>query len=312
MPLASVGLAVVAAVLFAVSVNLQQHAARSSALGRTDTPDRPWLPVLGLLGRLTRDPGWLVGWLLNVLGFAAHAVALHLGSIAAVQAILVVQLMFAMMLSALRRGIRPLPRDWFATAAVCTGVVLLVLQRGPVGQLLPSRGDLAGFLVVVLGLLGVLLVVARSLGGRPQPRTALVAVGAGLCFCVTAVFVVVVTADLAGADGPWDALDWPLLVLIGSAVTGSLLVQDSFASGSLPTALTAMTITDPVASAVVGAVLFDAARPSGLQLTMGLPSAVVLIAVGVALLANSTTLHDERDHAQYTGATRPLFEREPC
>ncbi|MFF3876929.1 DMT family transporter [Streptomyces sp. NPDC001978] len=301
MPYASVLLALLAAVLFAVSVNLQQHVARGSALESGSTPprapakERPWLPVLGLLRRLVRDPAWLAGWGLNVLGFAAHVVALHLGAITAVQAILVVQLMFAVMLNAARRGIRPMPRDWLATGSVCVGVILLVLQRAPVRQVVPDRSAVLAFLAVMAGLLALLLALARRPGRAAQTRAALVATGAGLCFCVTAVLVVVVTHDLA--TGPRAALDWPLAVLVVSPVTGSLLVQDSFASGSLPTSLTAMTISDPVASAVAGALLFDAAPPSGLQLVVGLPAAVLLIATGVVLLANSSTLHDERDHA---------------
>jgi hypothetical protein len=75
---------------------------------------------------------------------------------------------------------------------------------------------------------------------------------------------------------------------------GSLLVQDSFASGSLPTALTAMTITDPLVSSIVGAVLFDAIPPAGVELAVGLPASGLLIAAGVVVLANSATLHDER------------------
>ncbi len=129
MPIASVILAVVAAILFAVSTVLQQNSARSTAMARPAARHRAWLPVLGVLGRLVRDPAWLVGWLLNVLGFVAHAVALHLGSIAVVQAILVVQLILALMITAARRSLRPSPRDWFATAIVCAGVATLVLLR---------------------------------------------------------------------------------------------------------------------------------------------------------------------------------------
>jgi hypothetical protein len=132
MPIASVVLAVVAALLLAISTVLQQHVARSTSLQRlaTQPARRAWLPVLGLLGRLIRDPARLVGWLLNVLGFIAHAVALHLGSITVVQAILVVQLMLALMLTAVTRSLRPTRRVWFATAAVCVGVATLVLLRG--------------------------------------------------------------------------------------------------------------------------------------------------------------------------------------
>ena len=285
MPIASVILSVVSAILFAISTVLQQNSAQSYSLARQSARQRAWLPVLGLLGRLLRDPAWLVGWLLNVLGFAAHAVALHLGSIAMVQAILVVQLMLALMITAARRSLQPTPRDWFATAFVCTGVAMLVLLRGEVGQNPAPRRDVALFLALAVGFIASILVVARGIGRRAQTRTALVAVGAGTSFCVTAVFVVVVADDIA-SGGPRQALSWPLLCLIGSAMTGSLLVQDSFASGSLPTALTAMTITDPLLSSVVGAVLFDAAPPAGLELYLGLPAAGLLIAAGVVLLAN--------------------------
>jgi drug/metabolite transporter (DMT)-like permease len=302
MPLVSVALAVIAAVLFAVSTTLQQGAARSTALDRVATTDdvdddgkAEWLPVLNLLRPLLRDPGWLLGWLLNVLGFAAHAIALHLGSIAAVQAILVVQLMFALMITAARRSLRPTPRDWFATASVCVGVATLVLLRGDVRQSLPPRGWAVAFLLVLAGLVITILGVARRIAQHAQTRTALVAVGAGLCFCATAVLVVVVAHDMSG--GLLRALDWPLVCLVGSAIAGSLLVQDSFASGSLPTALTAMTITDPLASAVAGALLFDTTPPAGLELALALPVSAVLIVAGVVLLANSPTVHDETRQA---------------
>lgn len=299
MPLVSVSLAVIAAVLFAVSTTLQQGAARSTALDRAATSDdlgalgkAEWLPVLNLLRRLVRDPGWLVGWLLNVFGFVAHAVALRLGSIAAVQAILVAQLIFALMITAARRSLRPTSRDWFAAAAVCVGVAMLVLLRGDVRQSVPPRAWLMVFLLVLGGLVITILGVARRIGRHAQTRTALVAVGAGMCFCATAVLVVVITHDMS--DGVLRVLDWPLLCLVGSAIAGSLLVQDSFASGSLPTALTAMTITDPLASVVAGAVLFDATPPAGLELALALPVSALLIVIGVVLLANSPTVHDER------------------
>jgi hypothetical protein len=276
-------LALLAAVFFAVSTVLQQGAARRSAHRRGPRQRADWLPVLGLLGRLLRSPAWLAGWLLNVAGFAAHALALHRGSIAAVQAILVVQLMVALMLTAYKRNIRLMPRDWFGTVAVCVGVAILVLLRGGVRQSVPARTSVALFVVVVVAVVITILVLARRLAA--QVRTALVAVAAGCCFCVTAVLVVVVTSD--------PVLDWPLLCLVGSAAGGALLVQDSFASGSLPTALTAMTITDPAASALAGVVLFDVDRPAGLELMLGLPVSAALIVLGVVLLANSPTLHDE-------------------
>jgi hypothetical protein len=105
--------------------------------------------------------------------------------------------------------------------------------------------------------------------------------------------VVVLSHDLTD-HGPMSLLSWPLVGVIASASVGTILVQDAFASGSLPTAVTAMTIADPVSSGVVGTFLFDVTRPSGLELWLGLPLVAALIITGVTLLATSTTLHDER------------------
>jgi hypothetical protein len=299
MPVASSVLALVAAFLFAVSVTLQQAAARAAAVqAGTAAPTPPgqrrgWLPVLGLLTRLVRNPYWLAGWVLNVLGFVAHAAALHLGSITAVQAILVFQLMFALMLAAVLYRRRPLPRDWAGTTAVCLGVGLLVTLRGSIAQADAPHERVWLATAVAIGLIVSILAVARLIGHRAQTRSALVAVGAGTCFCMTAVFVTVLTADVT-RGGLTAAASWPLACLVISAIVGSLLVQESFASGSLPTALTSMTITDPVASAVAGVVVFDAAPPAGLEALVGLPVAVTLTVIGVILLAYSPTLHDER------------------
>jgi hypothetical protein len=197
------------------------------------------------------------------------------------------------MLAAVLYGRRPFPRDWVGTAAVCLGVALLVTLRGSVPQRPASdvRVWLAG--VTAVGIIVAILAGARVIGHRAQTRSALVAVGAGTCFCMTAVFVVVATGDVA-RGGLGAALSWPLPCVAISSIVGSLLVQESFASGSLPTALTSMTITDPVASTIAGMVLFDAAAPSGLEAAVGLLAAAVLTVTGVVLLANSPTLHDER------------------
>jgi hypothetical protein len=88
---------------------------------------------------------------------------------------------------------------------------------------------------------------------------------------------------------------WPLPCVMLSTLTGGLLAQDAFASGSLPTALTAMTITDPTTSYVAGAVLVNVAyTPHPIPLGF----AAALVTSGVILLANSPTLHDEREPAR--------------
>jgi hypothetical protein len=285
-PLLSWTMALVAALFFAVSATIQQGAARAAAAyAQPPTSDRRlWLPVLGLLGRLARDRLWLFGWLLNVAGFIAHAAALHFGSITVVQAILVVQIIMAVGVAAIVRRERPRSRDWLGAVTVATGVILVVAIRGQVVQVAPPRVEVARAMAVSATTILTILVLARGVVRR-ELRSALTAIGAGISFCTTAILIVVVTGDLS-RHGPIGVVSWPAPALALSAVIGSLLVQDSFAGGSLPVALTAMTVTDPVSSAFAGLVLFDAALPTGAAI-IGLVLAAILIAVGVTVVANS-------------------------
>jgi hypothetical protein len=297
-----------AALMFAVSATLQQTAARSAnprstqatTEGAVATPRWAWLPILGMLGALFRDRRWLAGWLANLVAFGLHATALHLGSLVVVQALLVVQLLCALPMVSVRDRHWPRVRDWIGTALICAGLVVLLIVRHGIAQTTARRADAPLVAGVAAGIVVLLLAVARLDRRHGQLRSALVAAGAGICFALTAVFVVLVTDDLA-RHGLFEVLtDWPVYGVALSTVCSGLLVQDAFASGSLPTALTTMTIADPVASFLAGVVLFDVAAPTGPGAFIGLPAVGLLLAVGVVLLANSPTLNDERRYGRRT------------
>ncbi|WP_280271825.1 DMT family transporter [Nocardia wallacei] len=272
--------ALLAALLFAVSAAWQQGSARGAALAVEEASGL--LAVAGIARALLTDRRWLLGQACSVAGFLCHATALRYGSISTVQALLVVQLLFALPFAARRRRVRLLARDWAGTVAVCCGLVVLVAQSIPLGPVHVGRLPIAG--CFVLAAVPVLLVVGRFLGGT-QSRSALTAMAAGCCFATTAVFVAVATPAL-------PQLHWAWLGVPFSTVIGGVLTQEAFARGSLPTALTTMTITDPILSYAAGLTLFTAsAYPHPLPLTV----AAATVIAGVVLLANSPTLHDERD-----------------
>lgn len=287
MTITSTILGLLAAALFASAAALQHRVTRAVTLTRGDTAGRV-LPVLGVAARLLRSPVWLAGLACNVLGFVAHAGALHTGSIAIVQALLAVQLMFALPLAYTRTGRLPAARDWSGTAAVCAGLALLVLARGGVEQTV-RRAPLPGVLLAAGLLIGVLLLAGRGRGGG-GPRTALAGIAAGAGFSTTAVLTVVVADQLADRGPLSTALDWPVYALALSGLVAAVLAQDAFGSGPLPAALTAMTVADPVLSWLWGALLFDQAPPTGLGALTALTAAGAAIAAGVALLAYSPTL----------------------
>jgi drug/metabolite transporter (DMT)-like permease len=320
----SIPLALLGALLFAVSATLQQHSARSTArrlaVGRQGTAGRTvaaawraalmprgWIrrrpsrdaglappPIRKLLIRIAREPLWWFGWLAGVAGFVAQAVALHLGSIIIVQALVVTQLLFAVPLGSVFTGRRPLRRDWCGAAAVCGGLVLLVTVRGGVQQTAGRRSEMWLVVAVAAGLILLLLLTAFLLRSYAQSRTVALAAAAGICFCMTAVFLVFVGDDMSRLGPFAGALSWPAAGLCVSTAVGMVLVQNAFAGGSLPTALTAMNITDPVASAIVGMVVLDARPTTNPGTLWATAAAVALVASGVAILATSPTMHDLR------------------
>lgn len=278
-----------AALLFAVSAALQQRAA-GDALRSVPVAEqrRRWLPVAAVFGRIVRDRRWLLGWAVNLAGFGLHAVALHFGSITVVQALLLAQLMFAQLL--LRR--RPVWQDWLGTVTVSGGLVLLLLVRRTVPAD-PQRVHVPLAVLVVasgiVGLLGLARAVPQRLGWL---RGAVVGGAAGMCFSLTAVFVVLAGEDLARGGIPALATDWVLAGLAASTTAGTVLVQDAFAAGPLPIVLTAMSIADPVSSTAIDLLVFDPQALGWLSLSAYAGVGAVLT-IGVVLLVSSPTRQAE-------------------
>jgi drug/metabolite transporter (DMT)-like permease len=283
---AGIILALLSALWFAAAGALQHSAARGIALERGAVANE-WLPVLGLLRRMLVSRIWWFGLSLNVLGFLFHSAALHLSSITIVQALLSVQLMFALPFATAKTRTTPLARDWVGTAAVCLGIVTLVAARGPVPQTLERQGLVPLFAAVAAVVMGLLIVLARMVRGA---RTGLVGTAAGVGFSVTATFIIIV-ADQIVHSGPLGVVShWQVYALALSGLAAAIIAQDAFASGSFPAALTAMTIADPIASWLWGAMLFDRVPPADPKAIGSLTLAAVLIGAGVALLAYSPTL----------------------
>jgi drug/metabolite transporter (DMT)-like permease len=301
-------LSLLAAMLFAVAAAAQQQAARTASTARDARHDEPsghinrWLPVLGLVRLLARDRIWLVGWVTNLLGFLTQAAALHFGSLAVVQPLLVTPLLFALPLTTLRVGRGPLKGDWAGGALICAGLAVLLSVRGAA----PQAGDARRSHVLLAAacamlLVAVLLVLGRSVHDRPQERAMLVAVGAGICFAMSAVFITLTTDDLLNRGVAATATDWPGYALAVSTLVGLLLGQDAFAAGSLPTAVAAMTITNPVVSYLAGVFAFDVRPPTTSGALAGVAAAGALIAGGVVVLARSPTVHEGRLAARTVG-----------
>ena len=136
-----------------------------------------------------------------------------------------------------------------------------------------------------------LIVVLRQVSRHAYPWLAglLVGVAAGLCHALNAVYLKLTVEDLYHGGVSAALLDWPVYALAATAVSGMLLVQIAFASGPLPPAVAAMSVTNPVASFVLGILAFDAPAPRDPGVLSAIAVSGVLIAVGIVGLANASS-----------------------
>lgn len=294
--LLAVLLGLIAGFLFATSAVLQQHAARRTATASRGSapPRRRSVPgaLLALIRRLVRDRVWLVGYLTNLLGFFVQALALHVGSVALVQPLLVTQLLFALPLATAWARRWPTLLDWLGAGAITAGLVVFLVVRGVV----PSAGEADRRRVVLALLLAavmIYLLVTVARGRPPLVQATLVAIAAGLCFALTAVLIKLTLDDLIHRGVAATAVDWPGYTLALVTFTGLLLEQGAFAVGSLPAAVAAMTITNPIAGYLAGVLAFHVMPPSSPGALAALAGSGALLVAGTIMLANSPNIHPE-------------------
>ncbi|SQD99327.1 MULTISPECIES: DMT family transporter [unclassified Parafrankia] len=285
---AVVPVSLLASFLFASSAALQQRAAgRSSFAKRADSAHA--VPGVGLLAELVQDRLWVLGWTANISGFCVQAAALHLGSVAEVQPLMVCQLLFALPLGLIGTGRRMSATAWWGAAGICAGLAALLSARGD----LPAAGGVdrprllltIGAMVLVAGVLTMV-----SLGRSPTARAVLFGVAAGMVYALTAVLMKE-SADRLVTDGfVATAADWCGFGLAAATLSSLLLGQAAYASGPLAPALTAMNITNPMISCLLAVLLYAAPVPSTTFQLLGVTVGAALIVTGVVLLARTPTL----------------------
>jgi hypothetical protein len=204
-----------------------------------------------------------------------------------------------------------LKRDWLAGVAIVGGIAVFLAVRGtaPLDGA-PDRPKvlLAGFSAAIL----VGLLVAVASGRRPAIHATLVAVAAGLCFAMSAVLIKLTAESLVDRGVGATATDWPGYALAVSTLCGLLLEQEAFASGSLAAAVSAMTITNPLASYAVGVLAFHVHPPAGPGQLAALAGAGLLLVLGTVGLAHSPTVQRElAQNAEHQEQLRAPLSRSP-
>jgi drug/metabolite transporter (DMT)-like permease len=260
--------ALAASVCFGVATVLEAVAARAVPVVAGVDPR--------LLLRLARQWPFVLGILLDLVGFVAELAALRSLPLFVVQAAIAANLAVTAVLSARVLKIRLTTAEWTAVATVCAGLALLGLASG---RETPAHVG-TGWRLALVGAVIILLAVGVA-AGRLQGRARAVALGlvAGLDFAIVAISARVLTS-LA----PLDLLGDPAAyALAGGGTAAMLFYATALQRGSVTTSTAAVVVAETVIPATVGVWLLGDQTRHGL-----VPAAVagfVLAVAGALILA---------------------------
>jgi drug/metabolite transporter (DMT)-like permease len=277
-PLGVLLLSLAAALCFAASSVLQQREAR-------DAPPETAMR-LGLVAHLIKQPMWLLGNVSGLAGFVLQLLALRTGSLALVQPLLVIGLVFALGGGAALDKRWLTRRQWLGTALTVGGLVLFLVTSRP-GHGHP-RGSLGGWLL--LGLVATVVVGALTYLAhvRPQWRALTLGLASGVIFGVIAALAERCAHLLS--HGLLHALaSWPPYALAVCAALGLQLTQSAFQAGDIKWSLPALTVVEPLVAICIGQLLFgEHIALDGASIAAELIG-LVLMAAGVFSLSRSMT-----------------------
>jgi drug/metabolite transporter (DMT)-like permease len=238
-------LALVAAVLFALGIVLQQRGAMAA----------PRAGSAGFLGSIFTNWIWLAGGAAQVVGWVVQAVALDRGALFLVQPIISLQVVFALPLGIVLTGQVVGRREWIGAAAVVAGLAVFLATSDPSA----GRDDAPGRTWLVASLIVAAVSVTLAVLGshrRPGAKAAFFGTAAGVLFgfqaAVTKVFTQVVPNGLGAI-----LHDWSTYALIVSALVGFYFAQVSLQAGVLAPAVATTNVANPTTSILLGRAVFQ-------------------------------------------------------
>jgi len=279
-------LILVAALFVAVGEVIQQ---RSAA---TAPPEHNL--SLRLLVWLVRRPRWLAGLASSTGGNAVFAVAVGFASLALVEAVFVVRLLFALILAAAWGRQRVPARDLLGALAITVGLVVFILAARP------HRGSavvpdlhwvLGGGCILALAL--VLTVLAK--GSAPARKAVLLGAGAGSLFGLQASLTQSAMQVLTHRGVVALLTTWHGYAVVAVALLGMLLVQSAFEAAPLPASYPAVVTTELIVGVAVGTFVLNGTLRLGTVAIAATAVSLLVMIGGIYLLTTSPLVTGQLD-----------------
>lgn len=231
-------------------------------------------------------PLWLLSLVADLAGLGLQVIALHIGAISVVQPLLSVGLLFAL---ALRHvGARTMPRAEIPWAALLvltllgfllvSGISSVDAKFEKIDQLPASIAALIGVVVVV----GCVVIARRA--RTMQWRTTSLGIAVGMLYAVNAALLKTCTQKYQHGI-PTLLTSWALYAVIVIGVSGILLCQLAYQAGPLVASQPTIAVIDPLASVVIGVVVYDETLRHGWWVIPSMVALLALMSVAIARLA---------------------------
>ena len=230
---------------------------------------------------------WAVALVLTVSGVGLHVLALNFGTLAVVQALGTLTLLFALPISALRYRVRISLPAWVDAGLTVAGLALILslsVESTQPARLTEDAGRYVAFLT--LAVVGV-LTTAAAITHSARWRAMLLAGAAGVAFGISSVLSKsLLTAFLEDGARAVSVFLAGVVVLLSTG--GYLLGQLSYKGAGLATPLATVSVANPIVAAIAGIVLFDESFRFGFAGRAVVAVAAVVMTLGVIGLSRRT------------------------
>jgi hypothetical protein len=246
----------------------------------------------GLILDLLRQPWWLLGAALDIVGVMLHLWAVNVGALSMVQPLLSVGLVVALVVQALQRRTGVGRRQLAGVALVIIGLAaFLAVVPGK-----PATAEVPGWATsLIAGVAVITLATAVAVLASPRIRCVALGVAAGVSLAMSA-GLAKTCGMLVRADGIGTLpASWQLWSMLGFGLAGTLLSQAAFQAGALGSALAAIMVADPVTGVGLGITVFGEQVANG-PLSVMQGAALLASLTGVWLLAVTESRSTPRDH----------------
>jgi drug/metabolite transporter (DMT)-like permease len=258
-------------------------------LGVEDAPEGHG-PSVGLVRHMVQRPIWLLGFVIMALGYAAQAVALHLGALNVVQPIMVSELVILVLVLWLWFSTPLRTRDLLAAFATALGLGAFLFVSAPsVGTKVPTGALWWTVGLAVVAVVGLFVVVGRR--GPPWWRALALGAGASIGFALLSAITKSMTDQLVAG---WGALfgSWQLYAVALIGLSSFVIMQSAFQVGPFAASQSSLILVNPFVAIAIGHVLFaENLRGGPLYASVEALSLGVMVVGALGLSTSSLVAH---------------------